>query len=101
MVAEFQARRDLIVEGLNSVPGVSCQMPEGAFYVFPNVTGVGIDQDELADRLLNEAGVATLPGTAFGEYGKGYLRMSYANSQDNIRKALDRFGELVTAGATV
>lgn len=101
MVAEFQARRDLIVDGLNAIPGVSCQLPEGAFYVFPNVTGLGIDQDVLADRLLSEGGVATLPGTAFGEYGKGYLRMSYANSQDNIRKALDRFGELVTAAATV
>jgi aspartate/methionine/tyrosine aminotransferase len=76
MVTELEARRDLLVDGLNAIPGISCQLPEGAFYVFPNVTGLGMDQDELADRLLNESGVATLPGTAFGEYGKGYLRLS-------------------------
>jgi aspartate/methionine/tyrosine aminotransferase len=90
MVSEFQARRDLVVNGLNEIPGITCQMPEGAFYVFPNVTGTGIDQDELANQLLNEAGVAVLPGTAFGEYGKGYLRLSYANSQENITRALER-----------
>ena len=97
MVAAFRARRDLIVGGLNQLPGVSCVMPEGAFYAFPNVSQVcarlGIDQDVLAMRLLDEAGVAALRGTAFGDYGRDYLRFSYANSMENIQKALDRIGE--------
>lgn len=95
MVAEFAARRQLIVDGLNALPGVSCQMPAGAFYAFPNVTELPISSDEFADRMLNEAGVAVLSGTAFGEYGDGYLRLSYANSQDNIRTGLERMGALI------
>ncbi|KPV63583.1 MAG: Aspartate aminotransferase [Candidatus Bathyarchaeota archaeon BA1] len=90
MVAEFKKRRDIMVPGLNSINGISCKTPKGAFYVFPNVKAVGIDTQQLADTLLNEAGVATLSGTAFGEYGEGYLRLSYATSVENIRKAIDR-----------
>lgn len=90
MVAEFKKRRDLIVDGLNEIPGISCLRPRGAFYVFPNVKKVGMDCKRLADYLLNEAGVATLDGTAFGKYGEGYLRLSYATSQENIKKALER-----------
>jgi aspartate/methionine/tyrosine aminotransferase len=90
MVQEFRKRRDVLVEGLNHIPGIRCLKPQGAFYVFPNITGLGLPSRELADRLLNEAGVSVLPGTAFGEYGEGYLRMSFANSLPNIESALKR-----------
>jgi aspartate/methionine/tyrosine aminotransferase len=90
MVAEFKRRRDLVVDGLNRLPGVKCARPRGAFYVFPNITGTGRRSSEIAERLLTEAGVATLSGTAFGEYGEGYLRLSYANSEANLREALAR-----------
>ena len=90
MVAEFKRRRDLIVDGLNKLPGVSCRSPRGAFYVFPNVSALRRPAGQIADLLLNEAGVAALSGTAFGQYGEGYLRLSYANSEANLRKALDR-----------
>jgi aspartate/methionine/tyrosine aminotransferase len=93
MVAEFKRRRDLIVDGLNSIPGIHCFRPKGAFYVFPNIQKLGVSCNEFADVLLNEAGVATLPGTHFGKYGEGYIRLSYANSQENIRKALDRIAD--------
>jgi aspartate aminotransferase len=90
MVAEFKRRRDLIVDGLGGLPGVSCRSPRGAFYVFPNIKGLGRRSSEVAEILLNEAGVAALGGTAFGEYGEGYLRLSYANSEANLRAALER-----------
>jgi aspartate/methionine/tyrosine aminotransferase len=90
MVAEFKRRRDLIVDGLNRLPGVKCARPRGAFYVFPNVTGTRRSSAEVAERLLNEAGVAVLSGAAFGQYGEGYLRLSYANSEANLRTALER-----------
>ena len=90
MVAAFKRRRDLFVEGLNRLPGVRCARPRGAFYVFPNVTETRRPSSEVADRLLQEAGVASLAGTAFGEYGEGYLRFSYANSEANLRAALER-----------
>ena len=90
MVAEFQRRRDVVVDGLNRLPGVKCARPRGAFYVFPNITGTRRSSAEVADRLLNEAGVAVLAGTAFGQYGEGYLRLSYANSEANLRTALER-----------
>jgi aspartate/methionine/tyrosine aminotransferase len=90
MVEEFRRRRAIIVEGLNQLPGVTCAWPRGAFYAFPNVRGTGVAAGELAARLMNEAGVAVLSGTAFGEYGEGYLRLSYANSEANLRLALDR-----------
>ncbi len=99
MVAEFQRRRDVIVDGLNSLDGVSCLKPGGAFYVFPNVKELvkktGKSTKELADYFLNEAGVAVLSGTAFGAYGDGYLRLSYANSVENIQKAIQWMGEAI------
>ncbi|MFG1911277.1 pyridoxal phosphate-dependent aminotransferase [Kribbella sp. NPDC048928] len=91
----FRERRDVIVSGLNAVPGVSCVEPGGAFYAFPNITELGVPAATLSDRLLDEAGVACLPGTSFGEYGEGHLRFSYANSVENIRRALDAFTTLV------
>jgi len=90
MVAEFKKRREVIVSGLNKIEGITCKKPRGAFYVFPNITGTGMDSHKLGDYLLNDAGVAVLPGTSFGKYGEGYLRISFANSIENIRKALDR-----------
>lgn len=90
MDAEFKKRREVIVSGLNKIKGITCKKPRGAFYVFPNITGTGMDCRKLGDYLLNEAGVAVLPGTAFGKYGEGYLRLSFANSIENIKKALDR-----------
>jgi aspartate/methionine/tyrosine aminotransferase len=90
MVEEFRRRRDLIVAGLNALPGVSCRNPRGAFYVFPNVAEVPLPADEVARRLLDEAGVALLAGTAFGQVGKDNLRISYANSQENLGRALER-----------
>jgi aspartate aminotransferase len=90
MVREFKARRDLIVDGLNAIPGFTCLRPKGSFYVFPNITGTGMKSKELETFLLERAGVAALSGTSFGAYGEGYLRFSYANSQENIAKALDK-----------
>jgi aspartate aminotransferase len=90
MVAEFRRRRDVMVSALNDVPGFRCSVPAGAFYAFPNITGTGLTAQELADRLLNDAGVACLSGTAFGAHGAGYLRLSYANSLDNIREGVSR-----------
>jgi aspartate/methionine/tyrosine aminotransferase len=90
MMAEFRARRQLVVEGLNEVPGVSCRWPRGAFYAFPNVAATGFDADELARRLLDEAGVAVLSGSAFGRVGATNLRLSYANSRPNLTEALER-----------
>jgi aspartate aminotransferase len=87
---EFRRRREVIVQGLNKIPGFRCPKPHGAFYVFPNITGTGKSSRPLAEAILNEAGVACLSGTAFGEWGEGYLRFSYANSVENIRKALER-----------
>jgi aspartate aminotransferase len=89
MVAEFRRRRDIIVAGLNDIPGISCLEPQGAFYVFPDITGTGQTAAQLQARLLNEAGVAALAGTAFGPYGEGFLRFSYANSVENIKAALE------------
>lgn len=90
MVAEYQRRRDVIVDGLNAIPGFMCQRPQGAFYVFPNITGTGMGSTELANLILEKAGVALLPGNSFGGYGEGYLRLSYANSIENIQKGLER-----------
>ena len=90
MVAEFKRRRDLIVNGLNRIPGIRCNNPKGAFYVFPNVEGTGMTSRQFADGLLQEGGVACLAGEAFGEYGTGYVRFSFANSAENLKKALGR-----------
>ena len=90
MLAKYQQRRDTIVAGLNAIPGVHCQRPQGAFYAFPNIKSFDKSAADMANQLLEEAGVAALPGTAFGAYGEGYLRLSYANSIENINKALER-----------
>jgi aspartate aminotransferase len=95
MVQEFRRRRDVFVDGLNSIPGIRCLRPHGAFYLFPNVSGLGRSSREIADRLLDEAGVAALPGTAFGAQGEGYLRFSFANSLTNIETALERIRNFV------
>jgi aspartate aminotransferase len=95
MVAEFRTRRDAIVAGLNDIPGVTCLTPPGAFYVFPNVSSFGQSSASIADRLLNEGGVALVAGTAFGAAGEGYLRLSYANSLENINLALERMREVL------
>ena len=94
MAAEFGRRRRLITDGLRAIPGINCPEPEGAFYVFPSIKGTGISSKDFEDRAMAEAGVALLSGAAFGEFGEGYVRLSYANSQENIQKALhnlDRF----------
>src|SRR5437868_5233274 len=93
MRTEFQKRRDVMVAGLNKIKGFSCRLPKGAFYVFPNITKTGWPSKKLADAVLDDAGVAALSGTAFGDFGEGYLRFSVANSIDNIDKALDRVAE--------
>ena len=95
MVAEFKKRREVIVSGLNQIKGITCKKPRGAFYVFPNITGTRMSCREFGDRLLREASVAVLPGTSFGKYGEGYLRLSFANSIENIRKALDRIANFL------
>jgi aspartate aminotransferase len=95
MVTEYQRRRNVIVDGLNNIPGFTCQKPQGAFYVFPNITGTGVGSTELANLILEKAGVALLPGNSFGEYGEGYLRLSYANSIENIQKGLERIKSIL------
>src|SRR5258706_13683578 len=95
MVKVFEHRRDLIVDGLNEIPGIRCTRPQGAFYAFPNVEGTGVGERDLADRLLSEAGVAVLPGTAFGEAGKGYIRIAYTQSEDELKHGLDRIGGFI------
>jgi aspartate/methionine/tyrosine aminotransferase len=94
-VEEFRRRREVIVNGLNKINGITCKKPHGAFYVFPNVKSFGIQSKKLADQILQDAGVAVLSGTAFGAYGEGYLRLSFANSVENINKAMERISELV------
>jgi aspartate/methionine/tyrosine aminotransferase len=96
MVAAFDERRHVIVDGLNDIPGVTCRTPGGAFYAFPNISGTGLSSHEMQDRLLEEAGVATIAGTSFGAYGEGYLRFSYANTVENIRTALSRMRALLS-----
>lgn len=96
MVEEFKKRRDVIVDGLNAIDGITCIKPLGSFYVFPNVTQLPLPCEELADYLMDEVGVALLPGTAFGKYGDGYLRLSYANSLDNIKDALSRIESAIS-----
>ncbi|HZW01889.1 MAG TPA: pyridoxal phosphate-dependent aminotransferase [Candidatus Deferrimicrobium sp.] len=97
MVREFRARRSLIVDGLNGLPGVTAPMPAGAFYAFPDVSGTGMTGRTFADRMLNEAGVSLLSGAAFGQQGVNSLRVSYANSQEKLRQALARMGDLLAA----
>jgi aspartate aminotransferase len=94
-VEEFKRRREVIVNGLNKIKGITCKKPRGAFYVFPNVKSFGVESKKLADHILQDAGVAVLSGTAFGSYGEGYLRLSFANSVENINKAMERISESV------
>ncbi len=96
MVDEFQRRREVIVSGLNKIKGITCKKPRGAFYAFPNIKSLGIKSKTLSDIALEKAGVAVLPGTSFGAYGEGYLRLSFANSVKNIEKALKRISDTVT-----
>jgi aspartate aminotransferase len=95
VVAEYQRRRDVIVAGLNSIPGIRCQKPQGAFYVFPNIKATGMGSNELANLILEKAGVALLPGSSFGEYGEGYLRISYANTIENIERGLEQIRSIL------
>lgn len=95
MMEEFTKRRDLVVAGLNSLPGMTCPVPKGAFYAFPNIRGTGMSSQEFADKALYEAGVALLAGTAFGEFGDGYIRISFANSQENLREAIERLRKIL------
>ena len=95
MVAEYQRRRDVIVDGLNQIKGFICQKPQGAFYAFPNIKGTGMKSDKLANLILEKAGVALLPGSSFGGYGEGYLRISYANSIENIRKGMQQIKSVI------
>ena len=95
MVEEFKRRREVIISGLNDIEKIRCKKPRGAFYAFPNISETGMTSHEFADYLLNEAGVAVLPGTSFGKYGEGYLRLSFATSTENIKKALTRIEEAV------
>ena len=95
MVTEFAIRRTLISEGLRSIPNINCPEPEGAFYAFPSIKNLGLTSSEFEDRSLREAGVALLAGNAFGEFGEGYVRLSYANSQENIQKAIERLDKFV------
>ena len=95
MTAEFSQRRRLITDGLRAIPGINCPEPEGAFYAFPSIKGTGLSSAEFEERAMSEAGVALLSGSAFGQYGEGYVRLSYANSLENIQKALDSLGKFV------
>jgi aspartate aminotransferase len=97
MVKVFEHRRNLVVDGLNEIPGMRCGRPQGSFYVFPNIEGTGFDEHELSDRLLAEAGVAVLPGTAFGHAGKGFIRLAYTQSEDELKLGLERIGEFIAA----
>lgn len=97
MVKVFEHRRNLVVDGLNEIPGMRCARPQGSFYVFPNIEGTGFDEHELSDRLLAEAGVAVLPGTAFGHAGKGFIRLAYTQSEDELKLGLERIGEFIAA----
>src|SRR2546427_4335433 len=96
MVKVFEHRRDPIVAGINAIPGMRCTRPQGAFYAFPNIQGTGFGERDLADRLLTEAGVAVLPGTAFGGAGKGYIRIAYTQSEDELSRGLERIAEVVS-----
>ncbi|MBJ7609227.1 MAG: aminotransferase class I/II-fold pyridoxal phosphate-dependent enzyme [Candidatus Dormibacteraeota bacterium] len=99
MVGEFRRRRDLVVDGLNRIPGIRCRRPAGAFYVFPDITETGWTDRQLQGALLDEVGVATLAGSSFGPHGAGHIRLSYANSMANLASALDRVALHLGAGA--
>jgi aspartate/methionine/tyrosine aminotransferase len=95
MMKEFTIRRDIIVEGLNSLPGVTCPTPKGAFYAFPNIKGTGLSSQEFAEKAMYQGGVALLSGTAFGVFGDGYVRVSFANSRENLKEAIERLRKIL------
>jgi aspartate aminotransferase len=95
MVKVFEQRRNLVVDRINAIPGMRCARPQGSFYAFPNIEGTGFNEQELADRLLSEAGVAVLPGTAFGDAGKGFIRLAYTQSEEELKLGLDRIGDFI------
>ncbi|MHA2401540.1 MAG: aminotransferase class I/II-fold pyridoxal phosphate-dependent enzyme, partial [Candidatus Kariarchaeaceae archaeon] len=97
MVTAYQQRRDVLISGLNSISGVSCRKPKGAFYAFPNIKSFNLPSDKMANLILEKANVALLPGTSFGKYGEGYLRIVYANSLENIQDALERIGNVLSS----
>lgn len=96
VVKEYRRRRDALVKGLNAIPGIRCRTPQGAFYVFPNIKALGLRSDDVAEMLLEKADVALLPGTSFGKYGEGYLRICFANSLENILEAVERINKTLT-----
>ena len=96
MMQEFRKRREIVFNGLNSIDGINCRLPLGAFYAFPNISGTGLSSEEFANRALNDYGVALLSGTAFGEFGDNYIRISFANSEDNLSKAIDRLSKMIS-----
>ena len=98
LVDKYQQRRDLMVKGLNAIRRVSCQIPQGAFYVFPNVSAFNTPARQLSNRLLGEAGAAVLPGADFGKFGKGYLGLCYATSGEEIENAIDRIAKFLSGG---
>jgi aspartate/methionine/tyrosine aminotransferase len=100
MMQEYKERRDLLVNGLNELPGVKCISPGGAFYVFPNIEDTGMDDETFAKRMLEDAGVALLPGSNFGENGKGFVRLCYANSKENINEGLARMRHILSGRTT-
>jgi aspartate/methionine/tyrosine aminotransferase len=93
MMAEYKKRRDLLVDGMNSIKGFTCQNPGGAFYVFPNITGTGLTDVEVCERMIDEIGVVTVPGSCFGDYGAGHIRLCYATDKDSIMSAIARIKE--------
>jgi len=99
-VEEFKKRRDIVVAGLNSIEGIECATPKGAFYAFPNVDGTGMSSTEFSNRLLEEAGVAVLAGESFGKYGAGYIRLSFANSTENLREAISRIKQFLESNSS-
>ena len=100
MVEEFKKRRDIVVAGLNSIEGIECATPKGAFYAFPNVNGTGMSSVEFSNRLLEEAGVAVLAGESFGKYGAGYIRLSFANSTENLQEAISRIKQFLESNSS-
>ena len=98
MMEEYRRRRDILVKGLNSLTGFRCLKPKGAFYAFPNIEGTGYSSDDMATLLLEKAGVAVSPGTIFGKYGEGYIRLCYANSVENIVKAIEKMEKVIRRG---
>jgi len=99
MLKEYQQRRDVLVEGLNGIPGIKCVKPEGALYAFPNITRTGMTSEQFADFALENAGVALLPGNNFGEYGEGYVRLCYVNTLENIKQAIERLNRAIRENA--